>query len=304
MKAIWSFWTPPYRHQRRSTWHTELHHWLAWGLSFHSVARYFAETELITDDEGAQILVDQLDLPFTHVSLALNRLASEDAGWWALGKLEAYRRQTEPFLHIDTDVFLWRSIPAELLEKDVIAQNPEPIALASCYRPHLIEDALNSPHNGYLPEEWTWYRNAGQPRAECCGIFGGCRTDFIRHYADTAIQLLSHPENRAAMRAFHDKGSHMILLEQFLLSAVLDYHSNRASSPFEGIEIGYLFDTIEDAYSGPAAERMGFTHLAAGAKRNSRVCADLKRRVQHDLPNHFERCARFAQDHQLDWQPA
>lgn len=36
---------------------------------------------------------------------------------WCLGKLMAMAQQTEPFIHLDTDVFLWRKTPIENLEK-------------------------------------------------------------------------------------------------------------------------------------------------------------------------------------------
>ena len=120
-----------------------------------------------------------------------------------------------PFVHVDTDVFLWRPLPESLEGAAVFAQNPEPIIPGmTCYRPEVLEDALAE--GGDLPEEWRWYRSRPVPwRAECCGIFGGARTDFIRHYADLAIGLLQAPANFRLLAALGDKPSHMILAEQF-----------------------------------------------------------------------------------------
>src|SRR5438105_88271 len=111
LTAIWSFWTKPYFASRRLTWHHELHHWLAWGLSLRLASRHYPETWLYTDDAGARILIEELNLPFTHVSTVLNKIEDEDPEWWALGKIEAYRRHQDPFVHIDTDVFLWNRLP-------------------------------------------------------------------------------------------------------------------------------------------------------------------------------------------------
>ena len=296
MNAVWSFWTKPYFAERRSTWHREWHHWLAWGLSVYAARQHYPQTRLVTDDAGARLLVDQLQLPFEHVSTSLNALKSHDPGWWALGKIAAYREQEEPFVHIDTDVFLWQPLPERLAQADLFAQNPEPIFPgASCYRPEELERALLEGAEGWLPDEWKWYRNAAgkSSRAECCGIFGGRRIDFIQHYASTALKMLAHPQNEAGWRIFAGKINHMILIEQYLLTACIEYHQH-VDSPFHGIDIRYLFLRIEDAWRRDRATEAGFTHLAAGAKSNARVCRDLERRVRRDLPEHYELCARYA----------
>jgi hypothetical protein len=297
MNAVWSFWTKPFVAERRSSWYHEWHHWLAWGLSVYSARQHYPQTCLVTDDAGARILIDQLQLPFAHVSTALNVIARENPEWWALGKMEAYRRQEAPFVHIDTDVFLWKRLATELEHADLFAQNPEPIILgASCYRPEELERALGRPGRGWLPREWVWYRRTtSPPRAECCGIFGGRRVDFIQHYADTAKRLLADRRNRAALRDYPGKHGQMILLEQYLLSACVEYYRERKRSPFRGIEMRYLFDSFDDAFHPERATEAGFTHLAADAKRSHRVARHLELRVRHDLPEHYERCVNYIQ---------
>ena len=67
------------------------------------------------------MLVDELRLPFVHVHTELNALREQDPGWWALGKLHTYGLQTEPFVHVDYDAFMWLPLPEQLLHADVIA---------------------------------------------------------------------------------------------------------------------------------------------------------------------------------------
>jgi hypothetical protein len=296
MNAVWSFWTKPYFADRRLSWHQEWHHWLAWGLSVHAARQHYPHTRLVTDDEGARILIDELQLPFESVSTALNAISGEDPNWWALGKIAAYRLQKSAFLHIDTDVFLWKRLPAKLETADLIAQNPELIELdGGYYCPTEFERSLRWPGRGWLPPEWIWYRQSKVPvRAECCGIFGGRRIDFINHYAGTALRIVRHPANRAAWRDL--PGKHMLLIEQYLLSAMIEYHRRPGQSSLRITGIDYVFPTIEDAFVSDRATDVGFTHLAAGAKKNARVAHDLERRVQRDLPDHYERCARYLGD--------
>jgi hypothetical protein len=294
MRAVWSFWSKPFLAERRSSWFSEFHHWLAWGLSLEVASRNYPETQLVTDDAGARILIDRLKMPFANVSTELNALEDQDPGWWALGKLEAYRIQEGPFVHIDTDVFLWSALRPALQAADVFAQNPEPIRFgSSCYRPEDLERSLGYPQGGWIPKEWPWYRECAPhyARAECCGIFGGNRLDFIRYYATNALRLVTDPHNRSALERFEDKNGSMILIEQYLLTACLEYHSGQERSPFAGIGIRYVFDSIGDAYRRECATEAGFTHLAAGAKRDPVVARNLGIRVERDLPEHFARCA-------------
>lgn len=293
MDAVWSFWTKPYFADRRLSWHREWHHWLAWGLSFYAARQHYPHTKLVTDEEGARILIDQLQLPFERVSTALDTIAQENPNWWALGKIEAYRRQKRPFIHIDTDVFLWKRLAAELENADLIAQNPERVELdGGYYCPTEFERSIGWPQHGWLPREWTWYRqSANPPRAECCGIFGGRNIDFINYFAETALRIVRAQANRRGWRAL--PGKHMLLIEQYLLSAMIEYHSRHKGSPRPTAGIKYLFPTIEDAFIPERVSAAGFTHLAAGAKQNARVARDLERRVERDLPEHYDRCAKY-----------
>lgn len=293
MDAVWSFWTKPYFHGHRLDWRREWHHWLAWGLSVYAARQHYPHTRLVTDEDGARILVDKLQLPFERVSTALDTIAHENPNWWALGKIEAYRRQKRPFIHIDTDVFLWKRLATELENADLIAQNPERIVLdGGFYCPTEFECSIGWPRRGWLPPEWTWFRKwANPPRAECCGIFGGRNIDFINYFAETGLRIVRAQANRRGWRAL--PGKHMLLIEQYLLSAMIDYH-RRKKSRLRPASIRYVFPTIEDAFVPENVTEVGYTHLASSAKRNARVARDLERRVERDLPEHYERCIRYA----------
>ena len=106
-------------------WRSQAHHLFSWVLSLETVRKHFPRTAVFTDDEGARLLIDQLGLEFDEVSTELNALDQHDADWWALGKVWTYRAQSEPFIHFDSDVFLWNALPDLLTSASVIAQNPD-----------------------------------------------------------------------------------------------------------------------------------------------------------------------------------
>jgi hypothetical protein len=291
-RVVWSFWTKPYEWQFRSRWVSDKQHLLAWILSVETARRHYPDTSLYTDDEGAAMLVDGLGLRFRHVSLALNALADRDPRWWCLGKAYTYRLQRAPFIHLDNDVILWKPLPPVMERAAVIAQNPEYFSDGVFhYRPEAVDWVIKGIHDGWLPREWEWYRAFGQDqRGECCGILGGANVAFIRHYAAQVIKLVEDPRNAAAWTLFDKELNRNVHVEQYLLSACVEYHRSRAHSPFHRVETAYVFPSSHAAYDPDLAERAGYTHLMGNIKLNPKLNDRLEARVKRDYPGHYERC--------------
>lgn len=293
MRAVWSFWTKPFEARHGSTWASPKHHLLAWILSLATARRHFSSTALFTDDEGARMLVDGLGLEFDHLSTELNGLHDQDPEWWVLGKLHTYRSQAEPFVHIDSDVFLWNPLPDRMLRADVLGQNVEFFSFDdSWYRPGLF-DSLIQAAQGWAPEEWSWYTSVRGESAVSCGIVGGNNADFLRHYADAAIRFVQHPDNARAWSLVGDKISDNVLMEQYFLSACIEYHRNKSDSPFQGLDVQYLFEPPEDPWDPDAAARVGYTHMIGLAKVDDELAQRLEARVRRDYPAQYERCVRY-----------
>jgi hypothetical protein len=298
MRAVWSFWSEPFREHKGYLWREPQHHLLAWGLSLMLARKHFAETLLVTDTPGKAMLMDELGLQFDQVSTELDRLRSIDPGWWALGKLVAYSLQDRPFLHLDADVFLWKALPASLTSAPVFAQCPEqhPHLDSAWYGPRAIERLFDR-HKLSLPVEWRWAssRITHSFREENCGILGANRVDFIRHYAQTAIRVVSDTAHGAAWAELPDKSGLNGLIEQFLLGACVDYHRIDPRSVYRGVTMRYLFSSWSEAFNPRASARAGYTHLLGpDAKTNPGVMARLERRVAQLDPELAIRCRRVA----------
>ncbi len=297
MRAVWSFWSKPFKAYKGRIWREAKHHLLAWGLSLKLARQHFAATQLVTDTPGKATLVDELGLEFDDVSTALDQLEDVDPGWWALGKLVAYSLQDRPFVHIDTDVFLWRPLPAWLVAAPVFAQCPEYHSLENAWcGPRHIEWLFES-RGLSLPVEWQWAssRNTISFREENCGILGANRVDFIRHYALTAIRMVTNPAHGDLWAALPDKSGFNMLIEQFLLTACLEYHQIDPESPFRGVRIRHLFPNWSEAYNPQSAMRAGYTHLLGDAKSNHWVVERLENRVARLDPPFLRHCRRIAQ---------
>ncbi|MBD1911929.1 MULTISPECIES: DUF6734 family protein [unclassified Leptolyngbya] len=297
-RSVWSFWTKPFRAHRQTIWLSEKHHLLAWILSLETARKHYPETALITDDEGAQMLVDGLGLQFDAVSTELNALHDQDPDWWVLGKLWAYRSQSHPFIHVDSDVFLWKALPPDLATAPVLTQNPEYFVFgehdATCwwYRPEIFDQRVRQT-GGWLPDEWHAYLVQRSNRAYCCGIFGGTQVDFIRHYADLALQIATHPRNQAAFEHMDNKPGDCLLIEQYFLAACVNYHRQHPNTPFPGVAMECLFATPESAFSEEQPQQLGYTHLIGNAKHDVAIAHRLEQRVARDYPEQYERCLQY-----------
>jgi hypothetical protein len=216
MRAVWSLWSKPFAAATSWGWHRPEHHLLAWGLSLRLARRHYPETTLVTDSAGKALLVDALGLSFASVSTELDRLRDADPNLWALGKLVAYSIQDEPFVHLDTDVFLWRALPTRLTSAPVLAQHRERWFERDPGGgdPQLIEDAFA--HAGLkLPVEWEWARSRwGKTVFEAnCGIAGGhppLRPPRSRaRHEPPARRRVGEPSRQAAAES-HDRAVHAL----------------------------------------------------------------------------------------------
>jgi hypothetical protein len=298
MRAVWSFWSRPFEAHKCFVWHKPVHHFLAWGISLRAASRHYPETMLVTDRAGKKLLVDQLGLSFTQVSTELERLRDADTDWWALGKLAAYNIQDQPFVHLDTDVFLWQPLPAHLVRAPVFAQHPE---YPDCHfidhpgGPRDIEYAFAA-EGIELPVEWQWARSRDESYfpEENCGILGGADVAFIRHYSGLALDMVLNPRNRPAWARLGDKKGYNMIVEQFLLAACVAYHRFHPASPYRGVKIKHLFRGVGEAFDLRQATRLGYTHLMGGAKSHPTVGRRLEERSRREDPVFFQQCQMLA----------
>jgi hypothetical protein len=214
-----------------------------------------------------------------------------DPDWWMLGKLHAYQVQQRPFIHLDSDVYLWKPVPERVRIAAVLAQSPEDGHSLPWYDSDVCESTIRSQGDGWIPLEWSWYRlRVVSQQAACCGIVGGNDLEFFRQYASIVIRILENPRNRAAFNTLGDKKVFNPFFEQYLLCAC---------AAFRGIRIEYLFDSFHTAITPGRAAELGYTHLISGAKSNPIVADRLEQRVARDFPESYERCNHLARSEKI-----
>jgi hypothetical protein len=287
-RAVWSFWTRPLGEHYAAQWASERFHALSWILSFETVSCHFRETALVTDEAGASLLVDRLGLDFDHVSTALEDLSDADPRWWVLGKLNTYRIQERPYIHFDSDVYLWRPLPDRLLTADIATQNREWASTTdvTCYKPSAVTATVVD-NGGWLPPAWLAYVRAGGGTAFCTGLVGGCAVDSLHRYADRAIAVIEHEPNRHIWDTFGVGLAHQLLVEQYYLAA---FYLDVPGVLGRRLGVQHLFRSEQDAFDNRQSADAGYTHLIARAKLDPVNDERVAERVRRDYPARYARC--------------
>ncbi len=264
---------------------------LSWVLSVGLGKRHYSETVLVADSEAVDLLVNRLGLSFSQVNLTLDQLADQDPIWWATGKFIAYLEQEQPFIHLESDAFLWQRLPDELTDADLFAQNPEYFLAGTSnnYFPEHVEKVISQTAKSWLPQEWVWARATftHHQKAVGCGIFGGQDLPLIHSYSDLALRFINDSNNKKAFQKLDSRLNYMLLIEQYLLGAYLDYH-NFVTKSARLKKISYLFSSLDEALAPNNPYR--YTHLIGPAKRNPNLLRRLEEKVSALFPQAY-RCA-------------
>jgi hypothetical protein len=264
-KIVYSLWTKPSGNilQKAVNWYSPKAQLLCLALSVYKSAENFKKVELITDSEGWKI-IKQLKLPFTSVKTILDDIPTEDYGFWALGKIYAYKEQDKPFIHLDNDAILWQKLPDWVLNSELFVQNTEDEGwFDSAYMPEInhANKVLN-----YFPPNW-----GNVKEAYCTGIFGGTDIEFIQDYCNEALKFIYDKRNKRGWDSIANKGSYCIIFEQYLLACMVYAHNKPVT----------FFDRNLDKKK---LAELGYTHLW-GAKKEKSIENLLLNSLNKNYPN-------------------
>lgn len=304
MKIIQSLWTKPLmldvqRGKVSGGWPSWDHYWASWVLSAWQAHITHGTVDLVTDRVGAQILVEELQLPFRHVSLALDDIPSTvHPALWAYGKVVAYEEHAqrgEPFMHIDSDVYLWKPLPDQVTIAAIAAQHYE-------WAPHYppFHDIYTRPRKTmralmrHLPVAWT--PHAGDDHAINMGIFGGCDLDTIAEYCRQVRSFVEHPDNQPGWKLIAEpsgdgQGSAAGIRNVGWSNMLIEQQTAYCVAHQRGVSMAMLFekDAMDDIDA--VGNTLGYTHVMGTKKQpiDSDFMQRLERRLRETYPHAWAR---------------
>ncbi|GAB3734510.1 hypothetical protein GCM10027594_16080 [Hymenobacter agri] len=286
MKIIQSLWTLPSQGQEtvegraKGGWLAPEFHYMSMALSCSLLRRHYKEVELITDEQGKELLIDRFKLPYTSVKVCLDRFNHYHRGLWALPKLFSYSIQDRPFLHVDGDVFTWSPLDASgIVNHPLIAQSPE-LQHEEIYLKSLqhIQSQL---HNLPLCMQPS-YANGKPIISVNAGVLGGSDLEFLHNYATTALDFLASNESILCQDA--NAGLVNIAAEQYLFSEMAKEAAKEVY--FVIPQLSADFREVVQLNKVPAMK--SFIHLIGHAKKEFYSCEQVQHRLRYEFPNQYD----------------
>jgi hypothetical protein len=295
MKIIQSLWTKPLlldvqRGKVSGGWPSWDHYWASWVLSAWQGHLTHGTVDLVTDRVGAQILIEELQLPFRHVSLALDDIPREvHPALWAYGKVVAYDEHAkcgDPYMHIDSDVYLWKPLPTRVTNAAIAAQHYE---WAPQYPP--FHDIYNRPRKTmralmkHLPGAWT--PHAEDDHAINMGIFGGNDLDTIAEYCHQVRAFVEHPDNEPGWKLIADSGVANVGWSNMLIEQQTAYCVARQ----RGVPMAMLFEKGDMDEIDSVGNDLGYTHVMGYKKKpaTDEFIQRFERRARDNYPDAWSR---------------
>jgi len=284
MKIVHSFWSKPALAQNltvekvKGGFRSNKHHYMSWALSCLRFREHYSEVELVTDLRGKKLLIDTLKLPYSNVSTDLERLNKYPHELWALGKLYAYARQNQPFLHVDGDVYIWDKFDDLLESADLIGQHLDKDEGAY----HHGMKQLKS-NNISIPSEMDAdFSIQRKFHATNAGILGGNNIDFFKEFTDRAFWFVN--QNLDKINQTLIGSSYALIYEQYLFS-VLARKNNLPVKHY--IDESNQIDSIHHFMRKYGEKK--YVHLFSKTKYTFESCHELELNLLNEFPEYHSR---------------
>ena len=296
MKIIHSYWSKPSLKKKKLNqfdrnsggWLDVKYYYYSWVLSCLQFSKFYDKVELVTDQQGYDLLINKLNLPYARVDVVLDDINDYHLDLWALGKIYAYGIQEEPFIHVDGDIFIWDRFEDRIENGSLVCQNIEQIIEYNKYFNH-----LSSKFN-FIPLELHKSRIQNKViKVVNAGILGGTNINFFKNYVNKAFEFVD--KNIDKLHKLDDLGYFNMMFEQFLFYALSEEKKSDITCLLP--QENGTFDGLADFSGVPI--RTKYIHALGFYKRKQNVCDLLELKLQEDYPEYYFLIKKLLLTHEL-----
>jgi hypothetical protein len=266
--------------------------WQFWGckqnlmvscsLSYFLLKKHFTKVKLVCNEYGRKFMTNELGLQFDNVDIIDLEETELNEFVWSIYKLYAYSIQNEPFVHIDTDFFMFEKPPKEYLEAEVFAQNLE------INHPIYTTIRMNAVSSGLkLPE---YVKLAQNPAVALnVGIIGGQNLKFFKDFYLLAKSLIE--ENSSLLEKHAEKlfFFYLFLEQHILYESIKNQKINVRTLIKPSFRLAY--DHITSFKSGE--NKQPYVHLMGKFKQNADTVACMRKELQELWPEQYKYILKF-----------
>ncbi len=282
MKIIQTYWSLPSSQisnleingRNKGGWPSEKYHAMSWALSCSKFNQFYPEVNLYTDNKGCDWLINKLGLSYSNVFNELDRLNNYNPLLWALPKVYVYAKQNYPFIHADSDVFIWENFSNAFAKSNLLVQNleinyeyyKEPLKqISKSFKniPPLLKAAIDNMDNEIISIN--------------AGVIGGQNVDFYTNYAKLVFEFVD--SNIDCLEKV-DAGNLNIVLEQLYFYLLAKEQKKTVTTLMENVShdssslIRFNITPIINKY----------VHVLGYAKKNPVACNQLEIRLKYEFP--------------------
>jgi hypothetical protein len=261
--------------------------WQFWGskqnlmvscsLSYYLLKKHFNKVNLVCNELGKSFMTEELDLKFDQIDIIPLEQSELNEFVWSIYKLYAYSIQNEPFVHIDTDFFMFEKPPKEYLESEIFAQNLEinhPVL--NSIRKNALDFGLK------LPEYIT---HSQKPAVALnVGIVGGENLKFFKDFYLLAKSLLEENNQLLEKHAEELYFFYLFLEQHILYEALKDQEIDIRTLVKPSFKAAY--DHITSFISGE--NKRPYVHLMGNFKQNTETIYSMHKELQSLWPEQYE----------------
>lgn len=265
----------------RFGWPEPEFHLMSWALSSLLMNTVYDKLDLYCNSGPADLLIDKLELPYNKVDITTHEdFILPDKSLWALPKIVTYSLQSEPFIHLDGDVFLFSKLPDCLLASRLVSQNLEEASQYHLAAKKQIEESLK-----YLPCCMRNDFKLSKPlKTLNAGIIGGNDIDFIHQFSEIALRLVYdniEDLNKINTDAFN------VFFEQHLFYSLAKEKNIEVAVLFEDLVENNNYIGLGDFHEAPF--KRNYLHLLGNYKRDEFTCIQMASRLRALYPEYFYR---------------
>lgn len=265
-------------------WLSPEFHLMAWTLSCLSLQKIGYSPYLFSDNTGARFLIDKLSLPYKTVEISHNHFYLPNKNLWALSKIHTYGLQTEPFIHIDGDVFLFQTFSEKIFSAPLVVQNIE-----------VATDYYTSAQTQYM-DNFTYFPDcvhkdfwSGKPiKAVNAGLLGGNNLEFMHKYAYEAKQYVKRNES-----VLHqvDSDRFNVFFEQHLFYAMAKQEGLKVETYLKQQFPDNQYTGLANFHEVPAKRK--YLHMLGHFKRDEFCCLQMAAMLRQQYPDTYEKVLRL-----------
>jgi hypothetical protein len=260
-------------------WISPQYHLMSWALSCLQLTKYYQQVSLYADKISADMLINVLGLPYHNVHITDDDFTMPHESLWALPKIHTYSLQSESFLHVDGDVFIFQAFQEHLSRSELIAQNQEE-ATAEYYTATQKQLLANFT---YFPE--CVKRDFEKPipiTMANAGILGGSSIDFFKeYYAQTLEYINRNVENLSSINT--DRFN--VFFEQHLFYCLAKEKGIPISFFFTDVVNDNEYKKLAEFHETPCSKK--YLHLLGHYKRDEYTCERLAEKLRNLYPDYY-----------------